>query len=106
MQETIKSRKEDVDFCQRHILEFEKSLEPENQVLTRFKIYQKIGKGNKVLNQPNIDKKLKDPRIIEILLEKGNGHTRKIIDELVPKCILIIWIALLSLSLYQMVSQL
>jgi len=98
----IESRSEDVNYFQNQIIEYEKSLPRNEQVLTAFKVYQKFGRTH-----PNPDEHflnfLLDDSIRKQLIEKEKGHTRQILDRYLFWAFLLLWIsfhliALLSFS--------
>lgn len=76
----IRARSEDVDYFHNQIIHFEKSLSnKQDQVLTRFKVYQKYyrKKGDMDAFFESFDV---TDEIRQNLTEKGKGHTRKLLD--------------------------
>lgn len=93
MKKLIAARTADVDYYHRQILETEKDLPRQQQVLTAFKVYQKYGAGNKGTNTfaGGFDA-TDDSR--KQLIEKGKGHTRRILDVYLPVGFLVVWVCL------------
>ena len=76
----IHARSEDVDYFHNQIIHFEKSLVNKNdQVLTKFKVYQKYHRKKEDINAFFQSFEVTD-EIRQNLTEKGKGHTRKLLD--------------------------
>lgn len=92
IQRSIASRCEDVNYFQNQIIEHEKSIPRNEQVLTAFKVYQKFGRTN-----PNPDEHflnfLLDDSIRKQLIEKDKGHTRQILDRYLFWAFQLLWIS-------------
>ena len=88
----ISNRGEDVNFWHREIIMAEQLLPAAQRFFTKFKIYQKLHRGDADYMQ---DTFLSTRKItlkeVEILIEKGLGHTRYAIDEQLFERISLIW---------------
>ncbi|MBD1387608.1 hypothetical protein IDJ75_20150 [Mucilaginibacter rigui] len=94
----IRARGEDVNHFQNRIIEHEKALPKDQQILTAFKVYQK--------NVREQDKKHPElfnfeeywanfninEEVRKHLIEKGKGHTRKILDVYLFNAFRTVWI--------------
>lgn len=79
MSKLIKARAEDVDYYHQQIINEEKILPKEQQVLTAFKVYQKFSR-DRVRSNEFFASFLVTEAIRNQLTEKGEGHTRQILD--------------------------
>ncbi|RYD58011.1 MAG: hypothetical protein EOP56_06985 [Sphingobacteriales bacterium] len=87
MKRLIAARARDVDYYHNRILQFEKDLPEAAQVLTGFKVYQKFSRNN--------DTRVEMTDAIRAqLIEKGKGHTRKLLDSQVPMMYHALWCCL------------
>ena len=93
MKRLIAARSEDVNYYHNQIMEAEQSLPKEQQVLTAFKVYQKYGRKETATTSFFLNFEL-TPAIQKQLIEKGSGHTRKLLDRNVPIGFLCIWVFL------------
>lgn len=89
MRKLILARREDVNFFHHHILETEKEVGADEQVLTQFKTYQKFHKKN----TGTLAKFSKDAPAdsTQQLLEKDKEHTRQLLDTNASVYFLIVW---------------
>ena len=77
---SILSRTKDVDYWQNELLKYEQAeLREKDRLLTHFKLAQKS--RSKIAPPPG-------------LLEKTKGHTRRSLDQKIPKLLIIFWSAL------------
>lgn len=94
----IAARGRDVNFWHSQIILAEQGLESDRRYLTRFKVYQKLQRQDSSYLQ---DLFLSDQKIsqadVDLLIGKGLGHTRKVIDEQLFNGILLIW-ALMAIA--------
>lgn len=89
MKRLLVSRRDDVNYYHNKILQEEKNLPQEDQVLTAFKIYQKFSKGKSETNAlPEITETVRKQ-----LIEKEKGHTRQLLDTYVTTAFLLTWVA-------------
>lgn len=79
MRSLIIARGIDVDYYHRLIIKYEESLEKENQVLTDFKVYQKIKREYNSFDDYIAHYTTRKIPINE-LIDKGKGHTRRFLD--------------------------
>ena len=92
MKKLIAARSEDVDYYHNSIIEAERLLPEQQQVLTNFKVYQKFrGKG---IQHIEITDELRSR-----LVEKGSGHARKVLDKDITTIFYILWIIINAISL-------
>jgi len=90
MRKLIISRRDDVNYFHHHILQAEKEMAAEDQVLTQFKAYQKFHKSNQnPATRFSVDPLPESRR--QQLLEKDKEHTRQLLDTNVPVYLLIVW---------------
>lgn len=94
----ISKRGEDVNFWHREIIMAEQQLPAAQRFFTKFKVYQKLHReGSDYLQDMFLSTKKVTQKEIEILIEKGLGHTRHAVDEQIFARISFIW-ALFTLS--------
>jgi len=89
MRGLILARRDDVNYFHHHLLEVEKEIGSDEQVLTRFKTYQKFHKSTK-----NSETEFSNEPVSQStqqLLEKDKGHTRQLLDTTVSVYFLIVW---------------
>jgi hypothetical protein len=93
------ARGEDVNYWHRKIIIAEQSFPPDQRYFTEFKIYQKLHRAdsNYLTDQFLTNKEINDAQV-NLLVEKGLGHTRKILDQWLFTGIFIIWALLLVMS--------
>ena len=92
MKKLIAARSEDVDYYHNRIIEAERLLPEQQQVLTNFKVYQKFrGKG---LQHIEITDDLRSK-----LVEKGSGHTRKVLEKEMTTIFYLLWLIINAISL-------
>ena len=103
MRKLINARPEDVDYFHNQIIEFEKTLPKEEQVLTTFKVYQKFHRNKTDINQYFKTFELTEDIRMK-LTEKSKGHTRKILDTQLFIGFLIVWISFHVVSLIKVFS--
>lgn len=94
----IRARGEDVNYFHQQIIETEKSLPKEEQVLTAFKVYQKFGR--KISNPTeHFSGFLLDESVRMKLVEKTSGRARKILDQHLTTCFYMVWICFHLISI-------
>lgn len=93
MKKLIAARCEDVNYYHNQIIEAEQHLPKEQQVLTAFKVYQKYGRKEADPSGHFLQFEI-TPAIQQQLIEKGKGHTRKLLDRNIPIGILCVWACL------------
>ena len=90
--EIILYRGEDVNFWHREIIIAEQDLPTSLRYFTKFKIYQKLQRENSdFLQEKFLSTKKINKDDIELLIEKGLGHTRQAIDRELFSRITKIW---------------
>ncbi|MGC9357543.1 MAG: hypothetical protein ACP5GX_06750 [Anaerolineae bacterium] len=95
----ILSRGEDVNYWHRQIILAEQNREASGRHFTKFKVHQKLRRGgNQYLEDTFLTTKRITPEDVDILIRKGLGHTRRVIDEQLFKTISGIWAVLIILS--------
>ena len=92
----IRSRQKDVDYWQRAIIESEKLLIHDQRILTAFKIHQKMGRQG--LNEDELFLKMDDPQMIQSLVQKNKGHTRRVVDHILPNLMFAAWIVFILID--------
>ena len=82
MHKIIIARGKDVSFWHRKLIKAEQDLPPDRRYFTQFKIDQKLrrSKANH-LQKLFLSKKMITDEEIDLLVERGLGHTRKILDK-------------------------
>lgn len=97
----IIARGKDVNFWHRELIKSEQNLLPENRYFTKFKVHQKLHRADieHIQNMFLSDKKINDDNI-DIIIEKGLGHTRKILDRWLFVGIGILWVILVVISVW------
>lgn len=98
----IRSRQKDVDYWQNKIIEAERLLLYDERILTAFKIHQKTNRQE--LDHAALYLKMDDPTVIASLIEKGKGHTRAIIDGILPFAYFATWVVFLLIILLNMLA--
>jgi len=79
MSKLLRARAADVDYYHNQIIEAERLLPKEEQVLTAFKVYQKFSRDES--NKTEFFQKFQLTEEIRAqLTEKGKGHTREFLD--------------------------
>jgi hypothetical protein len=100
MQKIIIDRGKDVSYWHRNLIKAEQELAPEKRYFTQFKINQRLQRADaKDLQKLFLTKRDINDKEIDLLVEKGLGHTRKILDRWLFNSIRIIWILLCAISL-------
>lgn len=93
----VSARGRDVNFWHRAVILAENGLPAESRYFTRFKIYQVLHRQDAAHLQEQF---LSDHRIspdeTDLLIEKGLGHTRRVVDQQLFTFITWIWILLLA----------
>lgn len=94
----IHARGEDVNFWHREIILQEQYLDPRQRHFTRFKIHQKLHRGDaeylRDLFLSDSDAEI-TPTDADKLIEKGLGHTRRAVDQQLFQRMTWIWILLI-----------
>ena len=90
MRKLILARRDDVNYFHHHILETEKEVNADEQVLTQFKTYQKFHKKN-ANSAANFSLDLPSESMRQQLLEKDREHTRQLLDANASVYFLIVW---------------
>ena len=100
MHKIIIARGKDVSFWHRKLIKAEQDLPPDRRYFTQFKIDQKLrrSKANH-LQKLFLSKKTITDEEIDLLVERGLGHTRKILDKWLFIGIGIIWLLLFTISI-------
>ena len=89
------SRGEDVNFWHREIILVERDLQPAERFFTKFKVFQKLHRQDVEYLQTHFLSEVKVvPEDVNVLIEKGLGHTRKVVDEQLFDNIALIWMLL------------
>lgn len=99
MHRIIIARGEDVSFWHRKLIRAEQNLPPERRYFTQFKINQRLRRVDANYQELFLTEKEISDEKIDLLVEKGLGHTRKILDKWLFIGIGIIWLLLLSISI-------
>lgn len=102
MKGLIRARAEDVSYFHRQIIEFEKALPKEDRVLTAFKVNQKFNRENVDVNSYFRDFELTE-KTIDDLVERGLGHTRRLLDKNLFIWFYGVWISFHVLALLSMI---
>lgn len=99
LREIITARGEDVSFWHRKLILAEQSLPPDQRFFTEFKIYQKLQRvdANHLRSMFLTDKRIEPPQI-DTLVEKGLGHTRRVLDKWLFAGISVMWVFLLGIG--------
>ena len=97
MGKLIRSRGEDVNYFHKRILKNESLFESQDQILTNFKVYQKFVRDK---NEEYISEIVVDDKLREVLIEKGKGHTRKVLDSNLFSLFYFIWISFNLISIF------
>lgn len=92
----VLNRGEDVNFWHRAIILAEQELPSQQRFFTNFKIHQQARRKDATHLQEMFlsDKKI-DAAQADILIEKGLGHTRRVVDEQLFKAISWLWLLLI-----------
>lgn len=90
MRGLIVARRDDVNYFHHHLLEAEKEFSSDEQVLTRFKTYQKFHKSTNNAAMTFSGEPVSESST-QRLLEKDKGHTRQLLDTTVSVYFLIVW---------------
>lgn len=98
----IHSRQMDVDYFQKQIVSAEKQLGFEDKILTCFKTYQKT--KNKIFSESEINQETENAIFIDSLFDKSIGHTRMVLDRIIPGCFIVLWVLSLVLSFAHFIS--
>jgi hypothetical protein len=96
MRKIVLARGNDVNFWHRRLIRWENDFTVNERDFTRFKIHQKSKREDSLYDRFMNGRKI-DEADIDDLIEKGLGHTRKIIDKQLFRGLLIGWF-LLSLG--------
>jgi hypothetical protein len=104
MSKLIAARAEDVDYYHQQIIESEKMLPGDEQILTAFKVYQKFGRYEKNTSK-HFAGFVVDDSIRKQLIEKSKGHARKILDQHVTKIFLVCWIFIHIISIVSILNR-
>jgi hypothetical protein len=100
MRGIIIARGKDVNFWHRELIKAEQYLLPERRYFTQFKIYQRLHRTDtNDLQEIFMTNKRVEGNEIDCLIEKGLGHSRKILDKWLFIGIGIIWLLLLGVSI-------
>lgn len=99
MKKLIAARSEDVNYYHNQLIAAEQHLPKEQQVLTAFKVYQKFGRNEADVTSHFLNLDLNDT-VRKQLIEKGKGHTRKVLDRNLSIGFLCIWLCLHVAMLY------
>lgn len=92
MRRLIVARGQDVDFFHNRLLQVERNLPKQEQVMTEFKVYQKFHREKTDIHAFFEGYDLSEKTRSE-LTEKGKGHTRRFLDLQLFIAFLIVWIA-------------
>jgi hypothetical protein len=99
----VTARGQDVNFWHRAIILAENAVPAEQRYFTRFKVYQKLHRQDAAYLQEQFLSEHKiSPEETDVLVEKGLGHTRKVVDRQLFAFISAIW-ALLLLAVLALV---
>ena len=100
MHRIIRARGNDVSFWHRKLIRAEQDLPPDRRYFTQFKIYQRLhrAEANHLQELFLTERKIPDEEI-DLLVERGLGHTRKILDKWLFIGIGIIWLLLFTISI-------
>ena len=99
MRKIIVARGEDVNFWHRKLILAEQDLQPEKRYFTEFKVYQKLHRADaNYLKEMFLTDKRIHPDEAHRLVERGLGHTRKVLDKWLFVGIYAIWFILLVIS--------
>ena len=100
VQKIIIARGEDVNFWHRRLILAEQDLPSEKRHFTEFKIDQQLRRFdvNYLKDIFLTDKRIKDDEVYR-LVERGLGHTRKVLDKWLFRGVRIIWGLLLGISI-------
>jgi len=100
MHRIIIARGKDVSFWHRKLIRAEQDLPPDRRYFTQFKINQRLHRAdaNYIQELFLTERKISDEEI-DLLIERGLGHTRKILDKWLFIGIGIIWLLLLAISI-------
>jgi len=99
MRRIIIARGDDVNFWHRKLILVEQDLPPNQRYFTEFKIYQRLHRtdANYLKNLFLTNNKISAEEIY-VLVERGLGHTRKVLDRWLFIGINIIWFLLLAIG--------
>ena len=95
----ITSRSSDVNYFHSQIIEQEADLPPGEQVFTAFIVYQKSGQRDAKAEQLSLADAFSRGRLIE----KGKGHTRKILERNLFWGLLLLWLSFHVVALVSLV---
>jgi hypothetical protein len=93
MRKIVEARGGDVNFWHRRLIRWENDFTVNERDFTRFKIHQKSKRDNSLYDRFMNGRKIGEADIDD-LIEKGLGHTRKIIDKQLFSGLLIGWFLL------------
>jgi hypothetical protein len=95
----ILARGNDVNFWHKKLIKLEQELPNDQRYFTEFKIHQKLKReqSESTSNIFNSFRKIEDGDI-DLILEKGLGHTRKILDKWLFVGLLFIWLIIIAIS--------
>jgi len=99
MHRIIIARGKDVNFWHRELIKSEQNLLPKNRYFTKFKIHQKLHRADiEHIQELFLSERKINDKDIDIIIEKGLGHTRKILDRWLFVGIGILWVILVAIS--------
>ena len=99
MRKVIQARGEDVNYWHEQLIEVEQQLPPRHRQFTQFKIHQKLRRAHSA----HLQELLKPDAVVgeedvHLLVERGLGHTRNVIDRWHGLGIFGLWIILLVIA--------
>ncbi len=103
MNKLIKARAEDVDYFHLQIIEYEKTLPKQDQVLTDFKVYQKFGRDQLNITEFTADFKI-TAAIRNQLIEKRTGHARQLLDDRINLGFQLVWLCIHIVAITRIIS--
>ncbi|MBP7964418.1 MAG: hypothetical protein KBG20_19670 [Caldilineaceae bacterium] len=95
-EQIIKHRGKDVNFWHKEVIWAERVLPPDLRYFTQFKVFQKLHRSDlsylrqKFLSPTEIETIAQED--IDLLIEKGMGHTRHVVDVRLFRGITVVWI--------------
>ena len=102
----VTARGQDVNFWHRAIIFAENNVPPELRYFTKFKVYQKLHRQDStILNEKFLSDHKISSEEADILIEKGLGHTRRVIDQQLFTFISWLWVFLLVAILTSAATQ-
>jgi hypothetical protein len=103
----VLARGKDVNFWHKRIILAEQNLPGERRHFTRFKIHQKLERADSMhLEELFLSERKTKPDDIDVLIEKGLGHTRKVLDEQLFNGISAIWVVMIVMTLVALLGRL